>query len=561
MTQSGHCPFQNASLTRYDALSGALGETMRPREFGISRRQIIRGAVAAAASTLGAPSVQAQKDQQTLRFVPHADLKILDPIWTTAYITRNHGYLVYDTLFGTDEQSQVRPQMVDRTSVSPDGMKYIFTLRDGLRWHDGQPVLSEDCVESLKRWGKKDRFGQLLMAHTREITAINKKTFTIELAERFGPVVEALGKPSSNVPFMMPARIASTSPEEQIKEIVGSGPFKFARDEWRPGEQVVYVRNPDYIPRDETPSGSTGGKKVHLDKIIWRYIPDPWDAADNLAAGKVDWWEQPPLDFIPKIEQNPDLQTFLFDPLGIQGWLRPNCLHPPFNNKKARQALLNMMDQVTYLAWSVGQSQYYRACRSVFACGGAYNTAIGAEPIMEHDLTKARQLVKDSGYDGRPIVVLHITDIPWLNAAAIVTRQRLESIGFKVILKAMDWSTNLVVRARKEPPEKGGWNLLHTWWSAADVNNPAVHFGLSGAGPRAWFGWPDIPQLDKLVTDWVRATDQTQRKQLADEVQQVAFSEVPYVPWGEWFQPTALRKNVRDVLKFAAPIFWNVKFT
>ena len=182
---------------------------MRRREFGISRRQVIRGAVAAAASTLGAPSVQAQKDQQTLRFVPHADLKILDPIWTTAYITRNHGYLVYDTLFGTDEQSQVRPQMVDRTSVSPDGMKYTFTLRDGLRWHDGQPVLSEDCVESLKRWGKKDRFGQLLMAHTREITAINKKTFTIELAERFGPVVEALGKPSSNVPFMMPARIAS----------------------------------------------------------------------------------------------------------------------------------------------------------------------------------------------------------------------------------------------------------------------------------------------------------------------------------------------------------------
>ena len=187
------------------------GEAMRQREFEISRRQVIRGAVAAAASTLGAPSVQAQKDQQTLRFVPQADLKIVDPIWTTAYITRNHGYLVYDTLFGTDEQSQVRPQMVDRTSVSPDGMKYTFTLRDGLRWHDGQPVLSEDCVESLKRWGKKDRFGQLLMAHTGKITAINKKSFTIELAERFGPVVEALGKPSSNVPFMMPARIASTS--------------------------------------------------------------------------------------------------------------------------------------------------------------------------------------------------------------------------------------------------------------------------------------------------------------------------------------------------------------
>jgi peptide/nickel transport system substrate-binding protein len=218
-----------------------------------------------------------------------------------------------------------------------------------------------------------------------------------------------------------------------------------------------------------------------------------------------------------------------------------------------------MMDQVTYLAWAIGQSQYYRACGSVFACGGPYATTIGAEPIMEHNLARARQLVKESGYDGRPIVVLHINDIPFLNAAAIVTRQRLESIGFKVILKSMDWSASLVVRARKEPPDKGGWNLLHTWWQGADVLNPAVHFGVSGAGPRAWFGWPDIPQLEKLVTDWVRATDQTKRKQLADEVQKVAFNEVPYVPWGEWVQPTAFRRNVQGVLKFGAPIFWNVK--
>lgn len=220
-----------------------------------------------------------------------------------------------------------------------------------------------------------------------------------------------------------------------------------------------------------------------------------------------------------------------------------------------------MMDQVTYLAYAIGQSEYYRACYSVFACGGPYATTIGAEPIIEHDLTKARQLVKESGYDGRPIVVLQATDRSDMNAAAVVTRQRLESIGFKVILKGMDWSTSLVVRARQEPPDKGGWNLLHTWFQAADVINPAVHFALSGAGPRAWYGWPDIPQLEKLTTDWVRETDQTKRKQLADEIQEVAFSEVPYVPWGEWVQPTALRRNVRDVLKFGAPIFWNVRIT
>ena len=526
---------------------------------GISRRQVVKSAVATTAVVLGAPAVHALDEQQVLRIIAEADLKVLDPIWTTAYITRNHGYLVYDTLFGTDENLQIKPQMVDRTTVSADGMKYTFTLRDGLRWHDGQPVLSEDCVESLKRWGKNDRFGQLLMAHTGKIAPDDKKTFTLELAEPFGLVLDALGKPSSIVPFMMPARIASTQADRQIKEVVGSGPFKFVRDAWQPGEQAEYVRNADYIPRDEAPSGSTGGKKVYLDKVIWRYVPDHWDAANYLAAGEVDWWQEPPLDFIPKIERNPDLRTFLFDQHGAQGWLRPNCLHPPFNNRKAREALLHMMDQVTYLAWSIGPAQYYRACESVYACGSPFATKSGAEPMMKHDLTRARQLVRDSGYDGQPIVVLQITDKSFLNAAAVVTRQRLESIGFRVILKPMDWSTNLIARASKEPPDKGGWNLLHTWWLAADVSNPAVHFGLTGAGPRSWYGWPDIPQLEKLVADWVRATNDEKRKQLADEVQKVAFSEVPYVPWGEWLQPTALRKNVQDVVKFGAPVFWNVK--
>jgi peptide/nickel transport system substrate-binding protein len=528
----------------------------------LSRRQVLGGAaVTAAAVTLGAPSVHAQKRRRPVRFVAQADLKILDPIWQTAYITRNHGYLVYDTLFGTDEKLQIKPQMVDHYTVSPDGMKYTFTLRDSLRWHDGQPVRSEDCVESLKRWGKKDRFGQLLMAHTGKIAPVDTKTFTLELAERFGPVLDALGKPSSNVPFMMPARIAATSPDEQIKEIVGSGPFKFARDEWQPGNQAVYVRNPDYVPRNEAPSGSTGGKKAYLDKVIWRYIPDHGEAAIALAAGEVDWWEFPPLDFIPKIEQNPALRTFLYDPLGTQGWLRPNHLHPPFNNKKAREALLHMMDQQTYLHLGIGQPKYYRTCYSVFACGGPYATTAGAEPIMKHDLNRARQLVKESGYDGRPVVVIHVTDVGYLDHPALVTRQRLESIGFNVDLKAMDWSTNLIVRARKEPPDKGGWNILHTLWTAADVLSPAVHFGVSGAGPGAWFGWPNIPQLDKLTTDWVRATDQTKRKQIADEVQKVALGEVAYVPWGEWFLPTAFRKNVQGILKFTAPVFWNVTIT
>jgi len=524
----------------------------------ISRRQVTQGAVSAAALTLCPPSIRAQ-DEQILRFVAEADLKVLDPVWTTAYITRNHSYLVYDTLFGIDENLLVKPQMVERTVVSPDGMKYTFTLRDGLRWHDGHSVVAEDCVESIKRWGKANRFGQLLMARIGKIAAIDKNTFTIELVEHFGPVLDALG--GHRPPFMMPARIASTPPEQQIKEIIGSGPFKFARDEWQPGEQAIYLRNSDYIPRNESPSGSAGGKNVHVNRVIWRYIPDPWDASEALARGEVDWWQQPPLEFIPKMTENPELQVYRLYPLGGQGWLRPNFLHAPFNNKQARQALLHMMDQVTYLHMAIGEAEYYRTCYSVYSCGSPYATTIGAEPMMQPDRVRARELVKASGYDGRPVVVHQVTDNPFLNAVAIVTRRRLESIGFKIVLKPMDWSTSLVERARKDPPENGGWNLIHTWWEAADIMNPAVHAGLSGAGPSAWFGWPDVPQLESLIAKWVHETDQTPKNHLANEIQKLALDEVTYVPWGEWVQPTVFRKSLRDVLKFGAPLFWNVKIT
>jgi peptide/nickel transport system substrate-binding protein len=525
----------------------------------ITRRRLLGGAAAASAFPIGPPSSPAQHGRRTIRFAPHGGLRTLDPIWNTAYITRNHGYLVYDTLFGTDEDQQIKPQMVETTTVSDNGMKYTFTLRDGLAWHDGQTVLAEDCVASLKRWGSRDRFGQLLLAHTAKIAPVDKKTFTLELAEPFGLVLEALGKPSSNVPFMMPARIAAVSPNEQIKEIVGSGPFKFVSNEWQPDEQAVYVRNDEYVPRNGPPSGSTGGKKVYIDAVVWRYIPDAWDAAAELEAGRIDWWEQPPLDFAVKIEQNPDFVTVNTD--WIQGWLRPNCLYPPFNNKKARQALLHMMDQVTYLHWVIGQPQYYRACHSVFACNSPYATSVGAEPMIEHNIQRASQLVKESGYDGRPIVLYHVTDIPIMNGAAIVARQRLERVGFKVLLRGMNWAAHQAVRANKDPPSKGGWNLIQTWWQSPDVSNPAVHFGISGAGEKGWFGWPDIPRLESLITDWVRAPDEVGRHSIAEQVQKVAMDEVPYVPWGEYVAPWACRKNLRDFVRFGPPVFWNVKVT
>jgi peptide/nickel transport system substrate-binding protein len=521
---------------------------------GLSRRRFL---ALTAVGALRAPAVHAQKRLGTLRFVPHADLKILDPIWTTAYITRNHGYMVYDTLFALDVSLRIRPQMVETYRASADRRRYVFTLRPGLRFHDGPPVTAEDCVASLRRWGARDPLGRLLMAALSRLAPIDQRTFELALAEPFGLVLEALAKPSASPPFIMPARLAATDPHEQIQETIGSGPFRFQRDEWEPGHRVIYVRNPDYVPRDEAPSGAAGGKRVRVDRVEWRYIPDPATTGAALEAGEIDFWENVPLDFAPRLEKNPAVRVLVTDPRGSMGILRPNHLQPPFNDKRARQALLWLVDQLYYLRATIGQPAYYRACPGLFMCGGMpYESTAGAP--ARPDLERARRLLADSGYDGTPLVILDPTDSPYAHAPALVTAELLQKIGAIVDLQAMDWSTLVARRAKKEPPAQGGWNIFPTWATAFDVMTPAVSAPLSGAGEQAWFGWPTSKAMEGLRREWVQEIGEARRRALAEQIQRLAFDEVPFVPWGQFQIPAAFRKTVQGVLQFGATLLWNL---
>jgi len=494
----------------------------------------------------------------TLKLIPHADLKVLDPTWTTAYITRNHGYMIYDVLFALDEHLKVQPQMVDTWQVSPDGLQYTFTLREGLRFHDGQPVTTEDVIASLKRWGQRDVLGKQLMDFTARLEAVDARTFRLELKEPFGLVLDALAKPSSNVPFIMPARIAATPADEQIKEPIGSGPFKFVKEEWEPGHRVVYVRNPEYVPRSEPPSYGAGGKKVYVDRVEWLYIPDPATASAALETGEVDYWERLPANFIAQLEKNPHIVVSVTDPLGSQYLLRPNHLHPPFNHVKARQALLWMTDQEAYMQAAIGDLRFWLKCPALFMCGGPWETGVGSEPLMHQDLEKARQLMKEAGYNGRPVVLMDPTDRLQLHAATLVTQYLLTKIGVKVDLQAMDWSTLVSRRAEKKPPEEGGWSLHHTEFIGADVFNPAVNLAIDGGCGKAWFGWYCSEKMEKLRAEWARTQDEGKRKQLVEEIQKLAFEEVPYVPVGQSSYLVAYRDYVKGTIQFTAPVLWNV---
>ena len=497
--------------------------------------------------------------QKVLRIVPHADLKNLDPIWTTAYITRNHGYMVYDTLFATDGDLKVQPQMVDTWKVSDDGLVYTFTLRDGLKWHDGAPVKSEDCIASIQRWGKRDGMGQKLMDFTKSMDVVDDKTFTMTLKEPYGLVLDSLGKISSNVPFMMPKRLADTDAFEQVPEIIGSGPFKFVKDEWVPGSKVVYVKNEDYVPRSEPASGAAGGKVVKVDRVEWVYIPDPATTMNALVNGEVDLWETPAVDMIPILKTNADIKIEVIDPLGTQGWMRPNHLHPPFDNPKARQALMYATNQEEFLQAIVGDPSLYKVCAAYFICGTPNETDIGTAPLKEVNKEKAKQLLAEAGYKGEKIILMQPTDIPVLNSASLVTAQMLRDIGMDVEVQAMDWSTLTSRRAEKKKPSEGGWNIFHTYSTGADVQSPVANIGISGGGvEKAWFGWPTDAKTEELRDAYSRATTDADKKKIVEELQARLFEVVPYVNYGQWFQPMAWSSKLSGVVVSPVPFFWNI---
>ena len=490
--------------------------------------------------------------QTTLKMVAHSDLKVLDPIWTTAFITRNHGYMVYDTLFAKDEKLQIQPQMVDKWTVSDDKLTWTFTLRDGLEWHDGKPVLAEDCVASLKRWGARDALGQQLMASTGELKVLDAKTFQLVLKGPFGLVLEALGKPSSTVPFMMPKRVADTDPFKQIDDYIGSGPFIFKKDEWKPGEKVVYLRNA------EPPSMLAGGKVVKLDRVEWIAITDPLTAVNALQQGEIDVIEVPVPDLFPMLKADKNVSLFGWNALGSQIIMRMNHLHPPFNNLKARQAAMYAIAQEDFLRAQVGDPDIYRVCNAPLVCGSPYEKNYG-DLLIKPNLEKARQLLKESGYDGTPIIMMQATDLQSSNQLPPVGKQALEKVGFKVDLQAMDWQTVVGRRAKKEPPAQGGWNIFYTTTVTVDADNPAGNSFTSGGCDKAWFGWPCDPEMEKLRASYAVESDPAKRKQIALAVSDRVMDQGTYIVLGQYKAFGAYRKDrISGWLAGPVPVWWNV---
>lgn len=499
----------------------------------------------------------ASQAETTAKFVMHAPLRVLDPILTSAYVTRNHGYLVYDTLFSMDAQGQPKPQMVDSWTVSEDRLTYTFKLRPGLKFHDGAPVTADDVVASLQRWENGDpTIGNRLKQATAELAATGADTFTLKLRTAYGLVLESLAKESSPVPFIMPKRIASVPASQAISETIGSGPYKFVQADFQAGVKATYLKFADYVPRKEPASAFAGGKVARVGRLELVNIPDSQTAVNALRNGEIDFLEDVPPDLMPQLKDAKGITLKSYGKNSNMFTLRMNWLQPPFNNVKVRRAALAALSQVDYLDAQIGDPEVYQVCGAVLTCVSPYASEADATQIKAPDLAHARQLLKDSGYKGEKVVVLHPTDLPIFANIAPVTAQALRSIGMNAEIQSMDWATLLSRRSKTDGVEQGGWSIFQSNMSSLDLISPVGNPNLDGRAGSTYPGWTHDDAMDALRTRFAAARTEAERRDIATAIQRRNYEQVMYVPLGGYSKFKGYDAKFADLVDAPIPLFW-----
>ncbi len=531
----------------------------------MDRRTFLKSAVGAGAlATAGGfatPAISQRAAAQALRLVPHADLANFDPVWSNAYIARNAGLLVWDMLYGIDNTLTPRRQMVEAEEVSADGLTWTFRLRPGLKFHDGEPVLAKDAVASINRWAARKPMGQMIKAIENELVAVDDRTFRWVLKKPYPKMLLALGKTAAPC-FVMPARIAATDPFRQIREYVGSGPMRFVRNEWVPGAKAVFEKFAGYAPRQEPPSWLAGGKRILLDRVEWIVIPDSATAAAALQNGEVDWWELPIPDLIPMLRRNPNVTVAVSDPLGIAGRLTINHLYPPFNDVRARRAILTALSQEDYMRAYVGDDDsMWKPMPGCFTPGTPLYTEEGGEILKgPRRLDAAKRLLADSGYAGEPITCMAAQDIPHHKAWGDVTVDLLKRLDMKVDFAAVDWGTVVARVPQKSPPAQGGWHIWPVNNSGAESIDPTFTV-CRASGDLPANGWANVPQVEAEVAAWYDAKTLDEEKAIVRRLNKAALDNAIYAPLGLFLQQQAWRKNVSGIVQAPRPLFWGVSKT
>ena len=523
----------------------------------MNRRSFLRaGAAGIAASSLPRFSIAQPANARVLRFVPQANLTVLDPIITTAAVTLNHGWMVWDTLFGVNAAQQAKPQMAEGYTVSDDGRTYLIKLRQGLKWHDGEPVRAQDCAASLARWAVRDTFGQTVAKSVDAWGVAGDQTVKVTLKRPFPLLIDAIAMQTS---FIMPERLAKTDPFKAITEIVGSGPFRFLKDEFVAGSAAAWEKFDGYVPRQEPPEWTSGGKVAHFQRIEWKIIPDAATASAALQNGEVDWYEQAQIDLVPLLRRNADIVIAPSNPQGYIGGMRFNCIQPPFDDVRLRRAVMVAVNQEDYMRAIMGDDHSaWRVCRSQYPCGTTYGTEVDL-PVQRGDLAAAKKMIQEAGYNGQKAVIINPTDFATIGPLGDITYDMFKKIGINAELQDTDWGSVVQRRATREPVEKGGWSVFHTWFTGGFILNPVVTAPFRAQGAAGWFGWYDNPKVEQLTQEWLDAKDEDRRKKIAAAIQLENYRQAPTITLGQFQIPTAYNKSLAGKLEYTGPLFWNIR--
>ncbi|SHK32003.1 peptide/nickel transport system substrate-binding protein [Roseomonas rosea] len=524
----------------------------------LGRRHIL----GAAAAGLALPAAVRAAPASTLRFTPSVDLAFTDPIYATAYVTRNHALMVYDTLYGVNNRLEASPQMVEGHRIEQDGLRWEMKLRNGLTWHDGERVLARDCVASIRRWATRDAMGDALMQASDEISAADDRTIVLRLKRPCPWIPYALGKVATSVCAMMPERLVTdVSGFKPVTEVVGSGPFRFLQDERVPGAHNAYGRFERYMPRQDGVADWTSGPKiVHYDRVIWTTMPDAGTGVAALQAGEQDWIDTAPHDLLPVLKRHSGVRVMVVEPLGFTCLMQVNHLHRPFNSQAIRRALMGGIDQKASMQAVVGDNpEYMSTPLGFFTPGSPMANDAGMGRLSDKpDMTKVKRALAEAGYAGEKVVFLVPADSAAIKALCDVAADMMQQIGINLEYAATDFGSVVARRNNRKTVAEGGWSALAGNWHGMDWLNPASHNAIRGNPEKGFFGWPTSERREALRAEWMVTHDQAEQKRICRDLQQACFDEVAYFPLGQYLQPSAMRASLQGVMT-GTPVFWNVR--
>jgi peptide/nickel transport system substrate-binding protein len=524
-------------------------------------RRIARTTAALAALMLpviAGQTAAADGPARVLRVVPQSDLTVIDPMFGSAWISLISGEMIWESLFTWDSKLSPKPMMVRDWSVSPDGLVWRFTLRDGLRFHSGEPVTTDDVIVSTRRWMALDAIGAKLQAVLDSMTAVDDRTFEMRLKRPFPIMLTALAAAPAHFPAVMRAKDIEADGKlilSQVNNAIGSGPFRFVPDERNVGHLAVWARNADYTPRAEAPDGLSGARIVKVDRVEWHVIPDAATAAAALQAGEVDMLERPVLDQVEALARLPGVRILKLTPIMAQNMLRPNATIPPFDNPKMRLALAYVIDQRDEMAAGWGDESHWKTCNSYFICGSPYGTEAGATDFHQ-DFAKARQIAADAGYKGEKLIFVSTKEIPTLGQMAEVAYDALKRAGFNVEMQWGDWGTVGQILRKKD-----GWNLFLTGAPGAVMYHPLINIATDmTCGGLNFVGWACDPKAEELRAAFLNADEATSVAAL-DHYHRYLAEVQPYRVLGQYDALSAIRTNVSGLLESPVIAYWNVEKT